>query len=336
MRWLRLLRELQFLLEFLLIWPLVALVRALPEPAARALAIGLARVAYRALWRDRGWALRNLELVFGPNLRPAQRTRLAIRSFEHILLTRVEGLRWSLDRMLAGVIEENGEAARAAQREAAARGVGVIVVSAHLGNFELIPSWIYKDGFRGPVVYRPQDNWRVERLLAGARAEYLLGQALPRGGFTTLSLMYALREGRGVGLLIDINTLDAPVFADFLGFPAASPAGAAALALATGAPVLLAVAVRRPDGRHRLIFHEPFPLIRTGDRRADIAANTQQYHAALEPYILAHPEQYNWPHPRWRRRPDGSFWTLDQPVGRQAAERIGPPRQVTPTAPTPR
>jgi KDO2-lipid IV(A) lauroyltransferase len=145
-----------------------------------------------------------------------------------------------------------------------------------------------------------------------------------------MPLMYALREGQGVGLLIDINTIVGAVHVDFLGFQAATPPGAAALALATRCPVILAVSVRQADGQNRLIFHPPFPLIDTGDRKRDIVANTAQYMKAIEPYVLAHPEQYNWLHPRWRFRPDGSVWKLSMAAERQSAERTRPPLEPYP------
>lgn len=320
-RWLL---EAQYLLEFLLVWPFATLVRRLSERQSRALARGLSRVAYRVLSRDRRWCLRNLELVFGDQLTPSQRSRLALQSFEHIALTRVESLRWTEEWMVANVIEEGGDRTRALLRKAKADGQALIFLTAHLGNYELIPAWGHHTGWSSAVVYRPQNNWRVERLLAGSRAAYL-PRTVPRTPLTTLSLMYALREQQCVGLLIDMNTLGNPVFADFLGIPAASPPGAAALALATGAPVILAIALREPDGRHRLIFHPPFPLLRTGNRQRDLEANTQQYLRALEPYILAHPEQYNWPHPRWRYRPDGTFWTLETSLATMVAERRSSP-----------
>jgi len=320
-RWLL---EIQYLLEYLVLWPLVALLRRVSEARSRRLAIGLSRVAYRILAFDRRWSLRNLELVFGDRLTAGQRSALARKAFENIFLTRVEALRWTPEWMAAHVVQEGGAAALAVAHEAARQGKGVITISAHLGNFELIPSFIHHFGVTGSVMYRPQNNWRVERLLAGARAKYIL-QAIPRGPFGLMSLMYELREGRGVGLLIDVNTTKAPVFVDFLGFAAASPPGAAALALATGCPVVLVVCHRQADGRHRLVFHAPFELIDTGDRQRDIAANTQQYMRAIEPYVLAYPEQYNWLHPRWRFRPDGSFWKLDMPCARMAAERGSPP-----------
>lgn len=316
------LREARYLLELALVWPICALVRAVPEAAAHALARVLGRLAYHVLAHDRAWALTNLAWVYGDALPRTRRVRRARAAFEHIVLARVESLRWSREWMRAHVAVDGAEHARAAAEEARSRGLGTIVITAHLGNFELLPPACFDAGWRGVVVYRRQDNWRVERLLAGARAEYLGTGALPRGPGALLELAQRLMRGEGVGLVIDVNTLDDPVFVDVMGLPAASPPGVGALALLTRAPVILAVAIRLPDGRHRLVFEPPFPLIDTGRRRADIAANSAQYQRGLERHILAHPDQYNWPHPRWRRRPDGGSWTLSTPDRVVEAARV--------------
>jgi KDO2-lipid IV(A) lauroyltransferase len=318
--------EIQYLLEYLLLWPIVVLVRRLSEPRSRALARSLSRVAYRLLAHDRRWCLRNLELVFGSNLAPAQRTKLATRAFEHIFLTRFEALRWTPEWMVTNVIEERCDRFHAVCREAARQGKGCIALSAHLGNFELLAPWSVHSGWPITVMIRPQNNWRVERLLAGARTRFM-PKTVSRGLFGLLNLRDDLCNGQVTGLLIDQNTLRHGVFVDFLGFQAATAPGAALLALETRCPVILVVSVRQPDGRHRIIAHPPFELIETGDREHDILANTQQYTKAIESYVLAYPEQYNWLHPRWRYRPDGSFWRHDTPYKRMAAERSGRPRE---------
>jgi len=318
--------EIKYLVEYLAIWPLVVLSRRLSEARSRKLAIGLSRIAYWILPFNRRWCLRNLELVFGGNLTPAQRTALAQKVFDHILVTCLESLRWTPEWLAQHISHEGFAECQALAQEAARRGTGVLVISAHLGNFELLPAFVHQMGGKARVVYRPVNNWRVERVLAGARAKYLQ-RSIPRGPFGLLSLLGSLRQGHWVGLLVDVNTTSKPVFTDFLGFLAASPAGAAWLALKTRCPVVLAVSIRQPDGRHRILFHTPFELIDTGDHEQDIAANTRQYMKALEPYVLAHPEQYHWTQPRWRHRPDGSAWNLDMPYEQMAAERIGPARQ---------
>jgi KDO2-lipid IV(A) lauroyltransferase len=296
----------------------------LGEARSRRLAQSIGRVLYRVLGTDRAWCLRNLALVFGDQLTPSGRVHLAMRVFEHFSLSCVEAIRWTPEWMWAKVLSDPGTADFF--RDAARRGKTFIFVSPHLGNFELISSCWHLIGLKGTVMYRPLNNWRVERLLSGARSRYGDGH-VPRTPFALMSLMYSLREGKSVGLLIDVNTLDDPVFVDFLGFQAASPPGAAALSLATGVPVVLSVCLRHPDGTHRLTFSAPFEPIRTGDRRRDIVVNMQRYTRAIEPYVLQHPEQYNWLHPRWRLRPDGHMWTLHTSREQMESERVSTPRE---------
>lgn len=331
----RLLLESKYLLEYLAVWPLFVLGRVLSDGQSRKLARILGRLFYWILTFNRRWCLRNLELVFGANLTPKQRTAIAKKSFEHVLLTCLESLRWTAERMMTTVIPEGEEAALQVGRNAASQGKGVIAISAHLGNFEVIPAYLHHVGWTGAITYRPVDNWRVEQLLAGSRAKYM-PKAIPRGPFSLMSLLCGLREGQGVGILVDVNTTSKPVFVQFLGFVAASARGAATLALATGCPVVLIISVRQADGRHRLIFHPPFDVIETGNHQQDIVANTQQFMKAIEPYVLAHPEQYHWMQHRWRYRPDGSCWKPDMLYEHMAAERIGPPCRITPELPVKR
>lgn len=323
MRWF--LKELQFLVEFVLLWPIVMVVRRLSEQQSQRFALGLSRVLYRVLWHDREWCLLNLRLVYGASLSPAQRTRLAMQAFENVVRTRFEVLRWTPEWMEANVVVVGGEEAHRICRDARQRGLGLIVLTAHLGNFELLSAWANRAGWNTTVMYRPQDNWRVERLLARARAAFV-DRTVPRSVSGLRTLVRDLRSGRRIGLVMDQSAFDG-LFVDFLGVPAASATGPAWLALKTRAPVLMAISYRAMDGRHHLVFHPPFKLIHTGDRGTDLHANTEQFLQAMEPYVLAHPEQYNWLHPRWRHRPDGSTWTLSMPYEALLQERTRPPYQ---------
>lgn len=322
------LREIRFYLEYLAVLPVVLLARGLSEANAERLVKIIARLAYHALSFDRRWAYRNLEMVFGDNLTSERRREIVMGAFETVVRTRVECIRWTKEWMLKNVVEEGGEATRAAAIEYKRQGKGLIILTAHLGNFELLPAYCHQTGHPSTVMYRPQDNWRVEKLLLGARTEYL-PNVVRRSTTGLMTLGYVVREGTCVGLLVDMNTLDNPAYVDFLGYKAASPPGAAALAVSTGAPVVLALSVRDADGKHRMIFHPPFETIRTGNKREDIRRNTEQYMKAIEPYVRAYPEQYNWLHPRWRYRPDGTFWSLETPMEEILAERDGSPRTLT-------
>jgi KDO2-lipid IV(A) lauroyltransferase len=316
---LRFLRECRYLAEYLLFLNIYVLIRTLPDRPHRVFVGLFGRLLYRVLGHDRRWCVRNLELIYGDRLSSRERARLARRAFEGVVHTRSELLRWSPEWMAANVTAEGFEHVAEVMR----RGDGLIGITGHLGNYELIPAYGLSQGFPVAWVFRPQDNWRIEAILHRSRQRYLGPHGLPRIANSLLGMWGMLRAGHATCLLIDQNTLDRPLFVDFLGFPAASSAGVAALALATRVPVLLAMCVRQPDGRHHITYHPPFELIDTGNRACDLVANTQGYMTAIERYVLAYPEQYNWPHPRWRYRPDGSFWSLDTPVATMLAERVG-------------
>lgn len=331
------LRELRFLLEYLPVRLFFAIVQSLSHEQIHTLARGLSRFAYRFLAFDSNWALRNLQLVFGAHLTSGQRQKLARQSFENFGATIAEMLCWTPEWMEKHVRFEAPPECFELYDKLQQQGTGVILVTAHLGNFELIGAWghVHLPKWRTTVVYRPADNWRVEHLIERIRGRYLGTQKVTRGYGGTLALLDTLRRGDSVGLLIDQNTARGGVFVDFLGFPASTAPGAAALALQTGCPVILVMSVREPSGDHRIIFHRPFDLIRTGDWRRDLVANTQQYTQAIEQYVLAYPEQYFWMHPRWRFRPNKSWWSLAMPCEQMAAERRGPPRRPRAAPPPP-
>ncbi|MBY0588553.1 hypothetical protein K2X85_15365 [bacterium] len=324
-------REFCFAVEYALLLPLVKLIRRLPAKQAFLLGSWIAWALYSLLSRDRQWAYKNLQIVFGPTLSRVEQKRIVLASFENIVRTRIECIRWTKEWMFARVCEVGGQQSRQLRAELDRDRRGLIILTVHLGNYELLPAWCHFQGQPSTVMYRPQDNWRVESLLLGSRQEYL-PNVVARSAVGLMSLNYLLRDGGNAGLLIDMNTLDDPVFVDFLGFLAASPPGPAALALATDAFVLPMVSVRDPDGTHRVIsIHPVIETTRTGNRRRDIELNTARYMHVFEEYILAHPEQYNWPHPRWRLRPGGSFWKLDTPLAEIERERVSTIRSLATT-----
>ncbi|HEV3257058.1 MAG TPA: hypothetical protein VG013_09280, partial [Gemmataceae bacterium] len=199
MRLARWLKEVRYLLEYLFFWPIVAAIRGLSEARSQALAIGLSRVLYRLLTFERQWCRKNLQLAFGDRLTASQRTRLAMKAFENNLRTIMEAVRWTPEWMATHVTEEGANQLRAVIREYAKQGKGFILVSAHLGNFELLPAFGHLLGEKCTVVYRPQANWRLNRLVAGARVHYM-PQTVQSGPWTLLKFRHLLCQGEGVGL----------------------------------------------------------------------------------------------------------------------------------------
>jgi len=186
---------------------------------------------------------------------------------------------------------------------AAARGRGVILMTGHFGNFELLGAAL---GRIHPVdfVVRPLSNARVDAWLTGRRAAAGVGTLRADEGVR--DIYRALRAGRWVAMLADQDARRTGVFVPFLGRPASTPVGPARIALATGAPIVMGFGVRGADGRHDLEIEPPHD---PGERGAGAAAGeaverlTAWHTARLEAWVRRAPHQWFWLHRRWKTQP---------------------------------
>jgi KDO2-lipid IV(A) lauroyltransferase len=120
-------------------------------------------------------------------------------------------------------------------------------------------------------------------------------------------LLAAMRRGETVGVLMDTNmTPPQGVFVRFFGTVACTASGVARVAKKTGAAVVPAFAIwDEALGKYRLHLEPAIPTVCTEDDESDAVANTQNYTAAIEKIVRAHPEQWLWVHRRWKTRPPG-------------------------------
>ena len=116
-----------------------------------------------------------------------------------------------------------------------------------------------------------------------------------------------MKRGETVGALMDTNmTPPQGVFVNYFGVPACTAGGIARVAMRTGAAVLPAFTIwDEALGKYRIRFEPAIPTVCTGDDDADAVANTQNYTAAIEQAVRAHPDQWLWVHRRWKTRPAG-------------------------------
>jgi KDO2-lipid IV(A) lauroyltransferase len=184
-------------------------------------------------------------------------------------------------------------------KQAQARGRGVLVATAHLGNWEL--SAFAHALMTAPmnIVVRPLDNRRIDRLVEKFRA--LSGNRIIEKRDAARGILRALAANEAVGILIDQNSAaDQGVFVDFFGIKACAGSAFAKLAHRSGAAVVPGFALYSDvDRRHVLHFYPPIEI--TGD----VAADTQRIHSQLESVIREYPDQWLWIHRRWKTRPPG-------------------------------
>jgi len=273
------------------------LVRALPLTAARPFGAALGELIW-ALGVRRSTVKRNLELVF-PELPAGERRRIAHRCYRHFGAMTCDTI--ALSRLDAvGLCKRLTLVGWDRVAEADALGRGLLVLSAHLGNWEVAarPVGLYRGPFH--VVVRPFNNPLVYRYMEEERERFGERQIAKRGA--AKQLFRVLREGGKAGVVMDQRVRPGQgIVLPFLGHPALVTPLPASVALRTGAPAVTIVAWPEPGGRYRVELGEPILPPADGDRGDEaVAALTARYLAALETDIRRHPEQWLWMHRRWR------------------------------------
>jgi KDO2-lipid IV(A) lauroyltransferase len=189
---------------------------------------------------------------------------------------------------------------RAVIDAALAGGRGVIAITGHIGNWELLAAGIARLGYPVTVVARRVKDERFQALVGELRRETGL-VVLDRDSPTFVQdIRGELDRNRMVGLLIDQDTRGAGVWVPFFGRPARTPPGAAVLALRKQTPVVSFFIERRAGGGHHITIREIPPV--EGRSRDRIVALTARMTEAIEAQIRHNPVEWVWWHERWRRR----------------------------------
>lgn len=189
--------------------------------------------------------------------------------------------------------------------DAVAQGRGVILLTGHIGAWELSVYAHSVYGYPMSFLKRNVDNPLVEELAERRRARFGNRGIDKRG--SVREVLKTLKSGGVVGILADLNaSREEGVFCDFFGTTACTTAGVAALALRTGAVVLPGYLLWDEAAQiHRLHFEPPVETINTGNPKEDVQTNTARYTERLEAVIRRQPAQWLWIHRRWRTRPLG-------------------------------
>ena len=290
-------------LEFWLVMIVARPLGWLPRWAARLVAFGIACVAYCFLDRLRGVGERNLALAF-PKLTIRERRRVlfgVFRSLGRQLVEFCRMTRYTPENTRDWIRTEGLDHYLAAK----ARGKGVLIVTGHLGAWELSSFYHSLMGYPMSMVARPLDNRRLDEYVNGIRCMHG-NRVLNKDDFAR-GLLTAMRRGETVGILMDTNmTPPQGVFVEFFGKQACAASGVARVALKTGAAVLPGFMVwEKAERRYVLHFGPQLEFEKSGNAEADNLAATQQCTSAIESWIRRYPDQWLWIHRRWKTRPVG-------------------------------
>ena len=290
-------------MEFAAVWVFVHGLRLLPRRLARVVGGGIGAVAFHGLSRLREVGLRNLELAFPDK---------TVEELERILRSEYRNLGY----LLAEFCKMPGYTAESASRfiryeglenflAARERGKGVLVLTGHLGAWELSSFYHSLMGMPMGMVIRRLDNPLVDAFVNQVRC--LHGNRVIHKDDFARGLISSMRAGETVGILMDTNmTPPQGVFVPFFGVEACTASGMARIAAKTGAAVVPGFLLwEEGEGKYVLHFGEELEVVHTGDAEQDAVTNTASFTAAIEGYIRRYPEQWLWLHRRWKTRPAG-------------------------------
>lgn len=289
--------------EYCLVRISVALLGVLPRGLARLLGAAFGWLAFRLLGRLRKVGLRNLELAF-PEKTAAERQRILRLVYRNLgwLLAEFCQMRGYTPERASRFIRYEGLENYLAARE---RGNGVLVLTGHLGAWELSSFYHSLMGYPMGMVIRRLDNPLVDEFVNRIRC--LHGNRVMHKDDFARGLIAAMRAGETVGILMDTNmTPPQGVFVPFFGVEACTALGMARIAQKTGAAVVPGFLLwEEREQRYILRFGSELVLAHTADAEADAAANTALFTEVIESYVRQYPEQWLWMHRRWKTRPAG-------------------------------
>ena len=188
-------------------------------------------------------------------------------------------------------------------KQAHEKGKGVIIVSAHMGNFMLVGKKLADMGYKTATIMRQMKDEKLEKLFTKWRNEKM-GQhtilKLPLWRSVRESLDW-LAKGNILTMYIDQRS-GSGVWVDFFGRPTLTSTGAAVFALRTGAPVVPLFIINDNEGFYKIIIEPPVEIDKTGERKKDIAVNTAKFTKIIEGYVRKYPTQWFWVHNRWKEK----------------------------------
>jgi KDO2-lipid IV(A) lauroyltransferase len=275
--------------------------RILPSPSA----IGpsfTSRLAYRILPIRQSIVRANLERAFGRELDKADREQLAKAFYAHFLRSLREFLVFPLlsRQTRASMVTTIGENHFF---EAAESGRGILLLGAHLGNWEvaLTGAMLNYPAMYGHihVIRRPFKPVWLERYARNRFAASGLGTIEKRNSMPEILRRLAINDA--VGFVMDQHSAPKEgVRVPFFGSPAWTFRSLAVIARRTRAPVIPIASWRESDRRHVVQLGKPLEWIVSRGFEEEVMLNTQSYNEVLEGLIRAHPEQWIWNHRRWK------------------------------------
>ncbi len=267
------------------------------------LALGsiLGTICYYILRTERRRALYHLSLVYGNNKSKKEIKAIAKENFRRIGINVMENI--SMERRINQIFENVTLKGLENVKNALDKRKGLIWVTGHLGNWEIMPIYFSKVlNYPVSVIAAPLYDERLTEFIKKWRALFGI-ETIIRGGISSYRMIReAFSKNKILGLLIDQDTRVPGVFVNFFGMKAYTPRGAIERALIFNAPSVIGFCRRKGFCSHE-IYVDTYNIEEGNDYEDTILKNTQALTTIIEREINSRPEDWVWMHRRWKRKP---------------------------------
>lgn len=283
-----------------LLFCLYIFIRILPLQLHKSIANFIGRLMYRYIPRNRDLVMKHLKMAYGDEMSAAEMERVTLKSNQHMVMNMLEFMRFpamNSKKILSKVTFEGEENLTDALEE----NKGIIVLSAHYGNWEMLGAALVARGYPLTVVRRDQDGV-LNDVIQNQRDRKGI-KTVPRDKPLYKHLVYLLQNNELVALIADQNAGEDGQFVEYFGRPASTFKGPGLFATKTGAPIIPIFMVRDGYMKHRVVIRPPVVIQTTGNTSDDILAITQACTREIETMVRKHPEQWMWQPKRWKTPP---------------------------------
>ena len=285
---------------------LIGFLRALPRKAAITFTKSVMKIGYVFSTTRRNRVINHLKFAYGDEKTDEEIRELAKAVFSNLAVCIADAIRLP-------VLVKDGTIDRIVTTEgfhhftdAVKSGKGVIIMTGHYGNWELMGTWVVRQGFPLRVVAKKTYDPKMDKLIVDYRNQ--AGYANTVRGNAKQAVVEGLMAGETFGLLFDLDTRKRVkgVFVDFFGKPAHTVTAPVLLSTALDVPIIPMFIRLKPDYSYVITCLEALKMVNTGDEAADVITNTQTCSDVYEMMIRKHPEQWFWMHRRWRSKPESA------------------------------
>ena len=299
--WSKLQKRLKNWLIYRFILILITFLNLLPRKLSLFVGGNLGKFAYVILPESRRTTLQNLKLAF-PHLGTGSIRKISLKVFESLGKNAVDAIR--LPKMCREEIQKLVDVEGMEHLENAyTLGKGVIGVTGHISNFELLAAYVSLRGYKLSAIGRELYDPRLNELLIKNRRKMGVQNIYSTAGVK--EVIKVLNSGRMIGVLIDQDTSRVKgIYVDFFGRKARTPVGPVILALKLDVPIVPMAIVQTGEGNYKIFVQEEIKPLTGKSKEENIYYLTQKCTEFLEQVIREYPDQWVWMHKRWLRSPD--------------------------------